>query len=168
MKWIIKTVHFPWVVLGLAFLTACDRQDMYEQPKYEPLQPSELFNDGRSARPLEPGRRCSFAAVHRDGDPSVRRGALPEPAHSSPSVALASRGIAAWMRGIACRATKLRKRSRTILSRLATRSTTSWNRSSRIFAARFAGSARSWGFKGGHRFSARASGAADRTGCPRR
>ncbi len=54
MKWIIRTVHFPWVVLGLAFLTACDRQDMYEQPKYEPLQPSELFNDGRSARPLEP------------------------------------------------------------------------------------------------------------------
>jgi len=27
---------------------------MYEQPKYEPLQPSESFNDGRSARPLEP------------------------------------------------------------------------------------------------------------------
>ena len=25
-----------------------------------------------SARPLEPARRCSFAAVHRDGDPSVR------------------------------------------------------------------------------------------------
>jgi len=54
MKWTTKTAHILWVALGLAFLTACDRQDMYQQPKYEPLQPSASFNDGRSARPLEP------------------------------------------------------------------------------------------------------------------
>jgi hypothetical protein len=43
-----------WAALGLAFLTACDMQDMYQQPKDVPLQPSESFRDGRSARPLEP------------------------------------------------------------------------------------------------------------------
>lgn len=31
------------------------RQDMHDQPRYEPLQPSELFRDRRSERPLIPG-----------------------------------------------------------------------------------------------------------------
>jgi mono/diheme cytochrome c family protein len=39
-------------VLGLALLTACDMQDMYEQPKYTPLQKTDFFDDHRSARPL--------------------------------------------------------------------------------------------------------------------
>jgi hypothetical protein len=52
MTWNIK--HFLAVLpaLGLALLTGCDRQDMYEQPKYEPLQHSAAFGDERSARPL--------------------------------------------------------------------------------------------------------------------
>jgi mono/diheme cytochrome c family protein len=36
-------------------LAGCDLQDMYQQPKKEPLQPSAFFNDERSARPIEPG-----------------------------------------------------------------------------------------------------------------
>jgi len=43
-----------WAALSLVFLAACDMQDMYQEPKYQPLQSSESFNDGRSARPLEP------------------------------------------------------------------------------------------------------------------
>ena len=41
------------VTLAFACLaaTAC-RQDMHDQPRYEPLQPAEIFADGRSARPL--------------------------------------------------------------------------------------------------------------------
>ncbi len=39
---------------SLAFLTACDMQDMYQEPKYTPLQASDSFSDGRSARPLVP------------------------------------------------------------------------------------------------------------------
>jgi mono/diheme cytochrome c family protein len=54
MKWTIKPGRAVWAAIGLAFLTACDRQDMYEEPKYGPLQPSKSFADGRSARPLEP------------------------------------------------------------------------------------------------------------------
>jgi hypothetical protein len=34
--------------------TAC-RQDMHDQPRYEPLEASEFFADGRSARPLVAG-----------------------------------------------------------------------------------------------------------------
>jgi mono/diheme cytochrome c family protein len=53
-RWSIKTGRNIWITLGLALLTACDMQDMYQQPKYTPLESSESFNDGRSARPLEP------------------------------------------------------------------------------------------------------------------
>jgi mono/diheme cytochrome c family protein len=50
----------PFVPLGVTagmallalVLTGCDMQDMYEEPKYTPLQPSSFFNDHRSARPL--------------------------------------------------------------------------------------------------------------------
>jgi len=37
-----------------ALLTGCDRLDMYDQPRYEPLEASDFFSDGLSARqPVE-------------------------------------------------------------------------------------------------------------------
>jgi hypothetical protein len=50
----------------IALLAAC-RQDMHDQPKYEPLEQSTFFADGRSERPLVPG--------------TVARGRLFEDAH---------------------------------------------------------------------------------------
>ena len=38
----------------LIFLVGC-RQEMYDQPRYEPLQKSTFFEDGRSSRPLVAG-----------------------------------------------------------------------------------------------------------------
>ncbi len=47
----------PRVLGGALFVvlsaTGC-RQDMYNQPRYKPLTPSEFFEDGTSARPLLP------------------------------------------------------------------------------------------------------------------
>jgi mono/diheme cytochrome c family protein len=40
--------------LVVAAAVGC-HSDMYDQPKLEPLEPSSFFDDGRSARPLEPG-----------------------------------------------------------------------------------------------------------------
>ena len=40
--------------LALALGVAACRQDMYNQPHYKPLAPSEFFADGTSARPLPP------------------------------------------------------------------------------------------------------------------
>jgi len=40
---------------SLVFLVGCDMLDMYDQPRYEPLQASELFADGMSARPQVEG-----------------------------------------------------------------------------------------------------------------
>ena len=40
---------------GLALLAAGCRQDMYDQPRYEPWEASAFFADGTSARPLVPG-----------------------------------------------------------------------------------------------------------------
>ena len=37
-----------------ALATGC-RQDMHDQPKYEPLEASSFFPDGRASRPLVPG-----------------------------------------------------------------------------------------------------------------
>jgi mono/diheme cytochrome c family protein len=39
---------FP--ALLVALLTGCDRLDMYDQPRYEPLEASDFFSDGLSAR----------------------------------------------------------------------------------------------------------------------
>jgi mono/diheme cytochrome c family protein len=39
---------------GLALVAGC-RQDMHNAPRYEPLEPSALFADGSSARPLVEG-----------------------------------------------------------------------------------------------------------------
>lgn len=38
----------------LAVVAGC-RQDMHDQPKYEPLEATVLFDDGSSARPVVPG-----------------------------------------------------------------------------------------------------------------
>lgn len=49
----------PWpAAAALALMLAqagCSEQDMVTQPKYQPLQPSTFFADGRSSRPVEPG-----------------------------------------------------------------------------------------------------------------
>ena len=50
---VLHSVAAGLVALELA-LTGCDMQDMYEEPKYTPLQPSAFFTDQRSARPLVP------------------------------------------------------------------------------------------------------------------
>ncbi|RIK82538.1 MAG: quinol:cytochrome C oxidoreductase [Planctomycetota bacterium] len=42
------------MIIAVAALAGC-HQDMYDQPRYEPLEPSDFFGDGRSARPLVPG-----------------------------------------------------------------------------------------------------------------
>jgi len=43
------------VVVALTFLTGCRKEDMADQPHYEPHQPSAFFEDGNSARPLVEG-----------------------------------------------------------------------------------------------------------------
>jgi hypothetical protein len=42
------------VSLCLSLITGC-RQDMHDQPRYEPFEASAFFADGRSVRPLVPG-----------------------------------------------------------------------------------------------------------------
>jgi hypothetical protein len=44
----------PWAVLALLLVAGC-RQDMHDQPRYEPLEPSAFFDDRRAARPVLPG-----------------------------------------------------------------------------------------------------------------
>src|SRR4029079_16895778 len=52
----------------ICVLSGCKRDDMADQPKYNPLEESQFFADGKSARPLVPG------TVPRDRDlPSVAR-----------------------------------------------------------------------------------------------
>jgi mono/diheme cytochrome c family protein len=47
-------LRWAGVVLYGLFLLGC-RLDMHVQPKYKPLDPSDFFGDGRSARPEVPG-----------------------------------------------------------------------------------------------------------------
>jgi mono/diheme cytochrome c family protein len=48
-----RALRFGAVLLA-AWLIGCDMRDMYNQPKYTPLQRSEFFGDERSARPVVP------------------------------------------------------------------------------------------------------------------
>lgn len=43
-----------WLGVCLALAGGC-RQDMYDQPRYEPLEASSFFDNGQSARPLVAG-----------------------------------------------------------------------------------------------------------------
>ncbi len=42
-------------ICALTLLTGACRRDMQDQPKYKPLQGSDFFSDGRSARPIPEG-----------------------------------------------------------------------------------------------------------------
>jgi mono/diheme cytochrome c family protein len=46
--------HYVIGLLLYAALLGC-HDDMYNQPRYEALEPSDFFDDGRSSRPLVPG-----------------------------------------------------------------------------------------------------------------
>jgi mono/diheme cytochrome c family protein len=50
--------------LALLGLSGC-RQDMHDQPKYQPLERSDFFKDGRASRPRVPG---TVARGRRDDD----------------------------------------------------------------------------------------------------
>lgn len=52
------------VVAAMVLLAGC-RRDMQDQPRYEPLQKSNFFADGRSARPLVAGT-IPYGELHED------------------------------------------------------------------------------------------------------
>ncbi|MBM4258164.1 MAG: cytochrome c [Deltaproteobacteria bacterium] len=61
-----KTGLFGLVLSSFLIATGC-RQDMHDQPRFEPLEANNFFSDGRAARPLVTG--------------VVARGTLQEDAH---------------------------------------------------------------------------------------
>ena len=46
---------FLFCLFPFAFFIVACRQDMHDQPKYQPLEASDFFADGRASRPLPPG-----------------------------------------------------------------------------------------------------------------
>jgi mono/diheme cytochrome c family protein len=50
----LQLLAFLLLVSGFCLLVSC-RQKMANQPKYDPLEPSDFFADGMSARPRIPG-----------------------------------------------------------------------------------------------------------------
>jgi mono/diheme cytochrome c family protein len=55
----------------LSLLAGCDRLDMYDQPRYEPLEGSELFEDGLASRPPVEG---TVARGRLEDDPAFFHG----------------------------------------------------------------------------------------------
>lgn len=49
-----RIIQFGLGLLALAAMAGCD-QNMIDQPRYEPLEASEFFQDGQSARPIVSG-----------------------------------------------------------------------------------------------------------------
>jgi hypothetical protein len=72
----VHTPRPPQIVVAVAalcLLAAGCRQEMSAQPKYKPLQHSDFFGDGRSARPLEEG---TVARGQLRDDPAFYEGVL--------------------------------------------------------------------------------------------
>ncbi len=72
------------LVAGAMATAAGCHQDMYDQVKYEPLEPSTFFADGISSRPLEPGvvprgslEENEVIATGRDGKEYVAQMPVP-------------------------------------------------------------------------------------------
>jgi len=68
------------IVAVLLALTGCERamQDMYEQPRYRPLQPDTLFADGSSLRTPPPGTIIARAGPFAESS-SGRAATTPPP-----------------------------------------------------------------------------------------
>ena len=64
------------MALCLSAAAGC-RQEMANQPRYNPLAPSDFFDDGRSARPLEPGTVPRGLPANEAG--ALESGMSPEP-----------------------------------------------------------------------------------------
>jgi mono/diheme cytochrome c family protein len=79
-----RHVTFGILVTACAGLCGCENamKDMYDQPKYKPLAASQLWQDGRASRPLEPDT-VAYSAGALAGTASGRRdltaAAIPEP-----------------------------------------------------------------------------------------
>jgi mono/diheme cytochrome c family protein len=74
--------------LCLAVLTGCEKglHEMYDQAKYKPLTPTQLFDDGNSSRPQVPGS-VPYSAGALAGSSSGRNDRLPAiPTAATPSV----------------------------------------------------------------------------------
>ncbi len=51
-----RTIALAALLAGLLLLAGCaETGQMYDQPRYDPLEASTFFKDGMSARPIEPG-----------------------------------------------------------------------------------------------------------------
>jgi hypothetical protein len=50
----LRVIILAWALSSLLLFGGC-RQDMHDQPRYEPLEASSFFADGRASRPLLPG-----------------------------------------------------------------------------------------------------------------
>jgi len=74
-------------------LAGCERglHEMYEQPKYKPLSPSELFADGNSSRPQVPGTIARSAGALA-GSSSGRRDAVSLPTAPGAAIGLDATG----------------------------------------------------------------------------
>src|SRR5207253_4480623 len=55
MTWSRRLTLSAFCILHSAFLFTACRQKMANQPRYDPLEPSDFFADGMSARPRIPG-----------------------------------------------------------------------------------------------------------------
>src|ERR1041385_1410847 len=70
---VLRRVLFAFCILHFAFLLSAGRQKMSNQPRYDPLEPSDFFADGMSARPRIPG---TVARGELAIDPVVASGKL--------------------------------------------------------------------------------------------
>ncbi|MBV9891736.1 MAG: cytochrome c [Rhizobacter sp.] len=92
----------PVALAGCLVLASCERemQDMYRQPRFDPNEPSTLFDDGRASRPSPSGSvamargTLAMTSSGRRGERAAQAGEAANAAMSAgaPTMALLERG----------------------------------------------------------------------------
>jgi mono/diheme cytochrome c family protein len=55
MRRVVLNTFISTVAAALLFAAGCERNDMHNQPRHEPLELSTFYPDGQSSRPIVPG-----------------------------------------------------------------------------------------------------------------
>jgi mono/diheme cytochrome c family protein len=82
-----------WIAGAACALGGCERgmHDMYDQPKYKPLTPSKLFDDGNSSRPQVAGT-VPHSAGALAGSSSGRSDPIKAPPPAGPAIGVDVQG----------------------------------------------------------------------------
>lgn len=95
MRRVAIVITLAAALTAVVAIAGCEKlmQNMYDQPKYEPLEASSLFADGRASRPLIPGTVAQSSGALADASSGGIGASIIIGAEHGPLLPLDARGL---------------------------------------------------------------------------